>query len=72
MRMSLDARLVELEKRWHEGNEMSRKARSELARSNELTAAETLAISTRLEEAERLKKSVINQIEALEGTILVS
>jgi len=70
--MSLDARLIELEKRWHEADAMSRKARSELTHSKRLTTAETLAVSTRFEEAERLKRSIINQIESLEGMILVS
>jgi len=69
---TLDARLLELEKRWHEADEKSHAARIELAASNRLTTAETLAISERFEEAEHVKKSIISQIEALEETILVS
>ena len=69
--MSIDTRLIELEKTWHEADEKSHKARMELAASNRLTTAETLAISTRFEESELLKKSIINQIEALEESILV-
>jgi hypothetical protein len=69
--MAIDARLIELERSWHEADEKSRQARAGLAASNRLTTAETLAISTRFEEAELLKKSIINQIEALEETVLV-
>jgi hypothetical protein len=72
MRMSLDARLINLEQRWHEADDMSRKARTELAHSQQLTTAETLAVTARFEEAERVKKSVISLIEALEESILVS
>jgi len=69
---TLDARLLELEKRWHEADDRSRAARAELAASNRLTTAETLAISERFEAAEHLKKSIIEQIEALEESIVVS
>ena len=70
---TLDARLLDLEKRWHEADEKSHAARMELAASTRLTTAETLAISERFEEAEHLKKSIISQIEALEeSSILVS
>ena len=70
--MTLDTRLVELEKRWREADEVSRAARNELAASKRLATAETLAISTRFEEAEHLKKAIIQEIEAMEESSLAS
>ncbi len=69
--MTLDVRLIELEKRWHEADAISQAARSQLAASNRLSTAETLAISIRFEEAERLKKSIIEEIELMEEVVAI-
>lgn len=70
--MTLDVQLIELEQRWREADDLQRAARAEQAASNKLTAAQSNTIDARIEQAERLKQSIIRQIEALEESSLAS
>jgi hypothetical protein len=70
--ITLDVQLIELEQRWREADDVLRAARAEQAASNQLTVVQSNIISARIEQAERLKKSIIEKIEALEESSLVN
>ena len=70
--ITLDVQLIELEQRWREADDMLRAARAEQAASDKMSNAQSLAILARVDQAERLKKSIIKQIEALEESSLAS
>jgi hypothetical protein len=70
--ITLDAQLIELEQRWREADDLVRAARAEQAAGDRMSAAQSMAISARIEQAERLKKSIIAKIEQLEESGLVN
>ena len=70
--ITLDVQLIELEQRWREADDMLRAARAEQGASDRMSNAQSLAILARVDQAERLKKSIIKQIEALEESSLAS
>jgi hypothetical protein len=70
MSITVDVKLIELEQRWREADDSFRAANAELASSERLSNTQVDQLKVRIKQADRLKKSIIEQIEALEEASL--
>jgi len=66
MSITLDVKLIELEQRWREADDSFRAANAELSSSGQLSNSQVELLKNRIKKADRLKKSIIEKIEALE------
>jgi hypothetical protein len=70
----LDAKLSSLERQWRDADDLAQSAQAELAAidtgKKQPISAAVIAVQERIERAKRLKKQIIQQIEALEENLL--
>jgi len=71
MSITLDVKLIELEQRWREADDTFRTANAELASGAKLSIAQVDQLKARVNQANRLKQAIIEQIEALEEASLL-